>query len=659
ALSRPTANESLAPAAPSALYTGRVLDPQGKPFAGASLHAAFSFHDEKARPPFTAKTNAAGRFQVGLPAMPKTEEPVYSEPQYLVMAQAPGHGLGIATFQAAGKPETLQLTEDVPLNGRIIDLQGRPLAGVTVRPERIWSPRDNDLTARLQGCVDPKVNRMSQIPADSGMLAGMIPPAVTGADGRFHIKGIGRERILTAVVEGPTIETAEVSIMTRRTDTVRRKPKTYEPGNIPKSGIHFDVPEILGADSDFVAAPTRLVTGLVRDGRTGHPLVGVEVEMRERVNTPRLKAVTDHDGRYRLVGLPVGREVSLSATVPDDQPYFDGHRSFTIPPGEAAVDVSFSLKRGIWIRGRAIDRSTGRPVAGVVSYHPFADNPYATKGDASEDLVQARKRSGETNRDGDYRVLGLPGHGLMTLKAALFWEYAVGVGAGDVRGPKNQFFIETICMLSKNSYHYFSETSLPGHVKGFTQNLTADPGRSVTVKMTDPEGKPLTGVVAIEDVSIPNAERMQPSESSEYKVHALAPGENRTMTLWHNRRRLIARITVHADQSGPMIATLEPWGVVTGRLVDTRGELGGSVRIDGMTCPDFQGNVVTSVSGNAARFPVTEDGRFRVEGLVPGTKYNLQAFEKDRTKTVSINNLSVASGEIRDLGDLTSKDALR
>ena len=48
------------------------------------------------------------------------------------------------------------------------------------------------------------------------------------------------------------------------------------------------------------------------------------------------------------------------------------------------------------------------------------------------------------------------------------------------------------------------------------------------------------------------------------------------------------------------------------------------------------------------------DGRFRVEGLVPGVKYGAYALEMPNRKILGdiFRDLTVAPGEVKDLGDL-------
>ncbi|MHC5540168.1 carboxypeptidase-like regulatory domain-containing protein, partial [Singulisphaera rosea] len=599
-------------------------------------------------------TDANGRFRLELGARSKDEFPTDLPMRYFVAASAPGYGFGMVEIGASGRPEVIQLVEDLPLTGRIIDLEGRPVVGATIRPRWLWSPNNGDLSTRLRAYSRVESPQVHEIPSVNGWVEGMIPPAVTGADGRFHIEGLGRERILTALVEGPTIETAEFSIMTRRTETVRPMPRLEGPGGSYSPYIMrvvpSDLPQILGSNSDLIAARTQPVTGLVRDRETGRPLAGVEVGTSHYIASTHVKATTDHDGRYRLVGLPIGRKIDFSAVAPDDQPYFQGNHSLTIRPGES-TDVSFDLRRGLWIRGRAIDRSTGRPVSGVATYFPFEDNLHASKDDALGDLNLDRKRANWNKSDGSYRIVGLPGHGLVAFRTNR-WAYAMGLGAKEIRGEKIFSDFKTFPSCDPGSYHNLVEVNPPDHVSEITQDLVADPGRSVTVKTLDAEGNPLSGIVVIENPRTLGQHQIEASKSPEYVIHCLGPGETRTLTFWQQQRHLIARLTVRDDQSGPITMKLQPWGVVTGRLVSSRGELGGGVSVRGMDRAIIQENSRITLSINEATFHADKDGRFKVEGLVPGTKYNLQALEKYGTESFLAKDVSLAPGETRELGDV-------
>ena len=69
------------------------------------------------------------------------------------------------------------------------------------------------------------------------------------------------------------------------------------------------------------------------------------------------------------------------------------------------------MKRGVFVRGKAIDKVTGRPIMGSVNYYAFADNPnvreYAGFSESYEQHARIRRtrpvRGRRSARSGDHR----------------------------------------------------------------------------------------------------------------------------------------------------------------------------------------------------------------------------------------------------------------
>ena len=94
---------------------------------------------------------------------------------------------------------------------------------------------------------------------------GQPASVTTDAEGRFRLTGIGRDRIVNIAVEGPTIQSATITAMTRNAAAV----------STPKDA--FGAKTVYGATFDHLIPPGRALTGVVRDKRTGRPLAGVSV----------------------------------------------------------------------------------------------------------------------------------------------------------------------------------------------------------------------------------------------------------------------------------------------------------------------------------------------------------------------------------------------
>jgi hypothetical protein len=245
--------------------------------------------------------------------------------------------------------------------------------------KELFEVEEDFLTMLLQGQPEPPV----------------IAPVRTGADGRFRIAGIGRERVATLLIEGPAIETTLVMVRTRPGATLRvpvmKGVEELDPDDRPEPLTCY------GATFDHVAGPTRPIEGVVRDFDTGQPLAGIMVhgdESRLTVPVANVHAISDAQGRYRLVGLPRGREGRLLAGPPYDFPDFARRKTnlavqpeVTLPylhtqvevgkaEGSGPVQLDIKLKRGVWVTGRILDRDTHKPVAGWVEYFVFDDNPH-------------------------------------------------------------------------------------------------------------------------------------------------------------------------------------------------------------------------------------------------------------------------------------------
>src|SRR5262249_19765513 len=161
---------------------------------------------------------------------------------------------------------------------------------------------------------------------------------------RFQLKGVGRERVVRLVLEGPTIVREHLSVYTLPGKTIRAAAFAHNP-----DGYRLTY---YGASFDHTAAPTRPIVGVVRDKDTGRPLDGVIVQGHKFAGVTgggdsSVRAVTDKDGRYRLAGMPKGAGNVIKAAPAPGQPYFQSEHQVKDPPGLDPVTADFRLKRGV------------------------------------------------------------------------------------------------------------------------------------------------------------------------------------------------------------------------------------------------------------------------------------------------------------------------
>jgi RNA polymerase sigma factor (sigma-70 family) len=597
---------------------GRVLDPDGQPVTGARLvfvHAPVEMGPEKV----WATSSPDGRFHF---AVGKSfQDPLVENPwdYTFVVAVAEGYGFAWARVRPDKPGEvTLHLVkDDLPIQGRVIDLQGKPVAGATVRIEpELFVPTRGDLADWLKALEANK--RDADLTAlHSTAFATLFPPVQTGADGRFQIKGIGRERVVCLRAEGPTIATQQVRAMTRAAVTTRSAPQ--------------------GAPVDLLVVPTRPVVGVVRDKDTGKPLAGVTVRSHDWNGLVR--TTTDKDGRYRLVGLPKGPGNKLIAAggygywaPANDLPYLAAIREVGDTPGLEPITIDVALKRGVWVKGRILDKATGKPVVGGFDYFCFEDHPLA-----DELPLPQGSPGGWTQKDGSFRTVALPGRGLIAVRAYKD-DYRMGVGADQIKGPRvGQIWQTYPTQLYPGNYHTIVEVAPKPRDEAITCDVVVDPGRTLKGTILGPDGRPLAGA---------QVSGLRPMrcylKGAEFTLRGVSPDKSELLQVIHEEKKLAGWLEVRGDEKDPVRIRLQPWGSVTGRLVK----------------PDGEPMTKATISALLRSGQSDKDGKFRIDGLVPGMKCGLGVTKESYYVEISGNNhenLSVRPGETRDLGDIQVK----
>jgi RNA polymerase sigma factor (sigma-70 family) len=112
---------------------GRVLDPDGKPFAGAKLYLGGHTALKAPTYPVRATSGEDGAFAFTF-TKSELQKVDPGDRVYQVLAVAKGYGCSWATADAtAAGALTLRLVKDTPVGGRILDADGRPVVGARLR----------------------------------------------------------------------------------------------------------------------------------------------------------------------------------------------------------------------------------------------------------------------------------------------------------------------------------------------------------------------------------------------------------------------------------------------------------------------------------------------------------------------------------------------
>jgi RNA polymerase sigma factor (sigma-70 family) len=633
---------------------GQVLGPDDKPVAGAKLylpHQSKRPADSTLVPCGTA--DAEGRFRLELPR----KEVQFDRPVPLVAAAG---GFGLAWVEWTGNADPgglkLRLVKDVPIRGRFVTTEGKPAAGVAVTVVGIFAFERMDDFLRLYQRGAGHVNEgtgATQLTVPLGEVLGVKP---SDKDGRFEIRGVGVERVAGLDLKGAAVAPTQVVVLTRAGFDA----KAYAKDAI---GDAKEWLPLFGPSFEHVLVPaagaTAAVEGVVREAGTGKPVAGATVRV------GRVSVVTDAQGRYRVSGLPKENgEYGLQVNAPHNTPLIRYRARISIGADRNPVRVDAELRRGTVVTGRVYDQSTGKGVPECsVRFAPLPGNKSGpTKGLAL---------SGQTDGDGRFRLVVVPGPGVLLaavpgtflkidgvpiypFKPAEF--AAVDRPRVQMAGPSKPY--RNFVTVDGPETLDFSNVCKVLDVKdgdtAVTCDLALDPGKTLTVNLQDPEGKPLAGAV-VAGIS-PQALRTVPFKDPAVRIYALDPDKPRPVVFLHAERKLAAVVTLRGDEKEPVMVRLAPTAVITGRVLEEDGQPVAGAEV----YPLYSSPAGQQLNKSQDRYPLPrtdKEGRFRLEGVVPGLSTGL-GFRKGRQMLMPEKQTEVKTpdpGQTLDLGDVRTK----
>jgi RNA polymerase sigma factor (sigma-70 family) len=633
---------------------GRVLGHDGRPVAGAAVRVGSGAAKAGKGWPVRATTGADGRFRF-------TASKAEMRREATLVVTAAGHGSDWVELGPAGKPEalTLRLGREVPIQGRVLTLEGEPVAGASVEVLRAEKPRGKDLTAWVQTWArnrDPKAIHLDGSALGSAKVT-------TDKAGRFSLGGFGPERAVLLRVGGEDIERALLWALTR-------------PGNGPvreAKGITWA--RFYLARFDHAAGPTKPVVGTVRDKRTGKPVAGITLM------GGYTTATTDSRGRYRLVG-GAKRErydLFLSAEGKRGLPYFPVlKRDIRDTQGLEPVTADFELEPGLEVSGRLLDAG-GKPVPGQVKYVNLPDNPnlkdYLQHTYPGHPVIGGGlggtgwSRAGD---DGRFTAPALPGPGLLLVRADEERRFAMlepGKEFHAAHGISSQYYtigyLHAIVPIKPSA----------DRPKSLRQDVVLEPGRSLAGRVVGPDGKPVTGAYVAGLGELDGFDPIIVGEpmvldGAEFTAHGLNPRHPRAVFFFHPGKKLSRLLVVRGDEPAPLVVHLQPLVSVRGRLVDA-----GGLPVKGATVSTFPfqwGSLPEDLArlnfpakelmtnglsqvlwkhAEARRATTDDKGEFLLEGLVPGVPYDLVLLS-GRAFGHRVNHLIPPAGQDTKLGDL-------
>jgi protocatechuate 3,4-dioxygenase beta subunit len=520
---------------------------------------------------------------------------------------------------------TLRLARDASITGRVLDQDGRPVAGASVRVARVWAYSGDGLDRYLEEYRKGAYGVGAPARGWDGPLPGQAESLTTDTAGRFRLTGLGRDWLVQGHIEGPSIQHTYFWAMTRPAEPVVRL------GGPDK---------IFGASFDYLAAAARPIRGVVRARTTGKPLAGVRVSAQNTTFTTQ----TDKDGRFEILGCPKSPQYRVSAVPADGQPYFMADLGIADTRGLEPITADIDLFPGVPVLARVTDQATGKPVVGArVRYYPLRPNPHAARLSYRE--VEGASAA-TTGVDGSARLAALAGPGMLAAECApghpympalvtakelheLFQdkefhgtdEILMTEGAGDSPRGVVQRRFQALLLINPDA-----------KADSVKRELTVQPGRVVTGTVSGPDGRPLAGA----------ALNGRPLADASFKVTHLNPRRSHELLFEHKAKKLAFFLVLRGEEAGPLAVRLQPYGSVTGRVLDRDGQpLRGAV-------VHFCRNGSTDWEVNVKSGP---DGKFRADGLVAGLKYwaTLDGAFPD------YDSVTIDPGKVKDLGDAGDK----
>ena len=480
----------------------------------------------------------------------------------------------------------------------------------------------------------------------------------------FQVSGLGDKRIVYL-----GIRARESPMLLRGLSCVRLR--SVGPEQV-RSGVRGDdgaentrtTARIVRPFLRFRGTPARIVEGVVREAGSGKPVPGVRIHGSAGYGFES-EAISDQEGRYRLEGLPKVKHYHLLHAMPPwDSPWLPASQNKEADEGMQPVRLDFTLSRGVFLTGRAIDRASEKGVKSSITFVPLPDNKYAGK------LGYELYHGGwDTDADGRFRIKVIPGTGVLEAHASgAINRYKLA--QFDVEDRKHVTLTANGDFIAYGGQSGFlslfnaaKRLDLPADAGAVEQDIYLEPGATAKVRIEDPQGKPLVGALVSGIDALPGQHYRSHyvAPESECTILALDPSQPRQVIFYHAQRRLAGSLLVRGDEKQPLTVRLSPTGTVIGRVLDAEGEPLRDIEIEvWANSPSASASLrYLYLSVNQSRLAVRTDsvGRFRLDGVVSDEKFSVSIRRRGAYLANDLGNkqLQVKAGETLDLGDIHIK----
>jgi RNA polymerase sigma factor (sigma-70 family) len=632
--------------------TGHVLDPDGKPVSGASVmvyarptrFGTIAPLDRLYAKEFgRTVSGTSGRFRVDMPRLASSRHDGFG-----AVALAPGYGAGwvIGLDPDADQPTSdIKLRPERVIHGRLFDVQGQPARDVKVSVTAIRS------AALAPGGPRETLDGPSFVWTHPDLMPGWPSPAITAADGRFTLHGVGPALRVQLSVLDPRFASQVIEVNTDTDSTAQ-----------PLS---------------FALQPAKTLTGCVTYADTGMPapraqvvLLGID-EVRIGASAHPIVTTADAEGRFRM-NAGSGDACFVFAFRPDAQPYLSNRQRIDWPKGAVTHSADLALPRGVSLRGSVTDEGSGRPVSGaMVSW--WLQGP----ANANEPRVSSPV---ETAADGSFALVVLPRAGYLIVKGPgddyVLHELDHGLLLNGQKGRERVYAHAFVPWAPNEGGDRRAEQEV---------KVVLRPGLTVKGRVVGPDGQPVVNAWIISRLNLIDrtdvykvwsGNQHGTARNGEFDLHGLEPGSDIPVSFFEPRRKLGATVRFSGKLAGgePVVVRLEPCATASARLVGSDGKpLGGiappvsilmivtagavssiEARKNGAVLADQVMMRAIDPINYAARLTSDANGRVTFPALIPGATYRITDRTTARSPTGAqlLREFTLKAGEMLDLGDI-------
>jgi RNA polymerase sigma factor (sigma-70 family) len=616
------------PPAGKMFVVGRVLDPDGKEMSGVPIEilgrpkeALLRAKPDRERHRVLGRgvSDDNGRFRL---ESERTRAERYFE--VYALASAPGFGLGWAQLNAdAGEPAAeLRLQREQVVRGKLFDVNGRPVPAVEVRVRSVGRPSKVGTFDGVNLGVAPQPHGLRNWP----------PPVTTDDDGRFTLKGIGRDLSVVLAVHDDRFAAQSMRI------------QTDNPGASKELSVALQ--------------PATIVEGLAVGSDTGQPIADVGIEL------SGVRVRTNKQGRY-LANVPPVAGYRLEAFPPEGQPYLAIRQDVKFAKGTVKLTKDVMLPRGALLHGKVTEQGTGRPLAGASVQWLAARSPTG--------VIEGYQAVVTSNDEGNYQIAVPPGKGYLF-----------------VYGPTSDFLLETIGSRmiyegKPGGERNYAHDIIPYEVKNADPSLELNaelrPGKIVKGRLVGPDGQTVdkAEIVALLHFNYFHVnwrgDLTIHAGDGAFELHGLDSDKPTRVSFLDADHQWGTTIELSGNQAGEDITVrLVPCGQAKARFVRPDGKPIANIfphlEILGSTGPPSRtrnaeareklaadaANIVNLDRKHYWNGPRTDaEGRITLPDLIPGAAYRITDFStvNDENKGEQIRkDFTVKPGEALDLGDI-------